>query len=516
VNPQIQGLFSHGTAELTPWGGRTLLEGDLFGVTVASDVDASVWEVDFTGCAAPAQSCVQDGRTWSANAAAGIRAPGVGGTLITFSHDPVSGGPHAVASRTNPQGTTSYSYDAVGNLVGDSDGISLGWDARNRLVAWSDGTDEYAFAYDAAGERVSRDDGTLTTVFLGDVEIDSTGEARTYFSFNGQTVAIRTTSGSTSTLEVVLADHLGSPQVTFDPASGAVTGTRLHRPYGDTRDESGVLPGGRGYTGQQTDPSGLMYYSARYYTPELMTFVSADTIVADESRTQDLNRYGYVRANPVRYSDPTGHCVPTTVQGRLGDPVSVPVGTSCESDIWGWVGWFNDIDNVVTVLGWIATGVCVFSTGGACVTLAMAAWGARSARAFQDHGWDAFFPVMADMLFSALMLGLSGSVGETSGTLAALPVNLLGAWGLELMLGSDRLYGGGTLSIAATRSSDGSMSFDLPWVPASVAGTRWAGVVTLGDDGTQAWVEYDGATTVRVTLLERPQRQGGWLAPRIE
>jgi hypothetical protein len=50
-----------------------------------------------------------------------------------------------------------------------------------------------------------------------------------------------------------------------------------------------------------------MYYDARWYDPALGRFVSPDTLVSDPSNPQSLNRYAYVLANPLKYSDPTGH-----------------------------------------------------------------------------------------------------------------------------------------------------------------------------------------------------------------
>ena len=50
-----------------------------------------------------------------------------------------------------------------------------------------------------------------------------------------------------------------------------------------------------------------MYYGAHYYHPALGRFVSADTIVPNPGNPQDLNRYAYVRNNPLRYVDPTGY-----------------------------------------------------------------------------------------------------------------------------------------------------------------------------------------------------------------
>jgi hypothetical protein len=36
-------------------------------------------------------------------------------------------------------------------------------------------------------------------------------------------------------------------------------------------------------------------------------FISPDTLVPDPSNVQDYNRYMYVRGNPLRYKDPSGH-----------------------------------------------------------------------------------------------------------------------------------------------------------------------------------------------------------------
>jgi RHS repeat-associated protein len=62
------------------------------------------------------------------------------------------------------------------------------------------------------------------------------------------------------------------------------------------------------YTGQQIDEdTGLYYYNARYYDPELSRFVQADTIVPSANTSQALNRYAYVRNNPLKFTDPSGH-----------------------------------------------------------------------------------------------------------------------------------------------------------------------------------------------------------------
>ena len=44
-----------------------------------------------------------------------------------------------------------------------------------------------------------------------------------------------------------------------------------------------------------------------FYDPYLNHFVQPDTIVPGPGSPQSWDRYAYVKNNPVRYSDPTGH-----------------------------------------------------------------------------------------------------------------------------------------------------------------------------------------------------------------
>ncbi|MCW1968983.1 MAG: RHS repeat-associated core domain-containing protein, partial [Anaerolineae bacterium] len=77
----------------------------------------------------------------------------------------------------------------------------------------------------------------------------------------------------------------------------------------------GVLGGGTGldtpyrFTNQRSDESatGLYDYNARFYSPMLGRFVSADSIVPGAGNPQSLNRYSYVFNNPLTYTDPDGH-----------------------------------------------------------------------------------------------------------------------------------------------------------------------------------------------------------------
>ena len=54
----------------------------------------------------------------------------------------------------------------------------------------------------------------------------------------------------------------------------------------------------------------MYYYNARWYDPALSHFIMADTIVPYPLTPASWDRYSYVRNNPIRYNDPSGHAEP--------------------------------------------------------------------------------------------------------------------------------------------------------------------------------------------------------------
>jgi RHS repeat-associated protein len=110
-------------------------------------------------------------------------------------------------------------------------------------------------------------------------------------------------------------DHLGSASLATD-ATGGVASEMRYYPYGQTR--SGTMATDRRYTGQRWEAGiGLYDYNARYYDPALGRFVQADSVVPSMESPQDFNRYSYVRGNPLKYVDPSGH-EPITVIIAIG------------------------------------------------------------------------------------------------------------------------------------------------------------------------------------------------------
>jgi RHS repeat-associated protein len=113
------------------------------------------------------------------------------------------------------------------------------------------------------------------------------------------------------------SDHLGSVSLVTDHVSEAVA-RQLYHPYGSPRWSQGTLPTDYTFTGQRDEAGlGLMHYGARFYSPRLGRFVSADSIVPSPLNPQDFNRYTYGRNNPLAYIDADGH-FPVLVLVALG------------------------------------------------------------------------------------------------------------------------------------------------------------------------------------------------------
>ncbi|HLY32309.1 MAG TPA: RHS repeat-associated core domain-containing protein [Ktedonobacterales bacterium] len=220
---------------------------------------------------------------------------------------------HAV---TEIGSTYHANYDAAGDITcratggavcGGSSAQSLSYSNERQLAHWqnapSSPTVQDDFLYDGAGARMEQSvntSGTITaTAYLLKGAEESTGGVITkYLGVAGLPSAVRVGS----TLSYLTSDVLGSVSEAFD-TNGNVIASQLYTPYGQMRYSSGVMPTAKGFTGQRADSvTGLDYYTARYYDPQVGQFVSADTVKAG------LSPYAYVMGNPETKADPSGHC----------------------------------------------------------------------------------------------------------------------------------------------------------------------------------------------------------------
>lgn len=270
--------------------------------------------------------------------------------------------PHALQSMTGGA-TTSYGYDANGNLITASAGTysSLSYtsfnlpDSQNGIKGPA-GSPDYVWQYDENHQRVkeirTNASGTRTIWyqhpdnqgglgFESEVEVNGSVSNRHFLSVGGQAIGVlvstgalpatATLSGPTVLSSVMLVkveywhkDHLGSLISTTDH-TGAVTERYAYDPFGKRRfvngnyDEFGVVQAdwsytqnwgaGRGFTGhEQLDDVGLVHMNGRIFDPTLGMFLQADPMNQNPGNLQNYNRYAYCYNSPMGCTDPSGYC----------------------------------------------------------------------------------------------------------------------------------------------------------------------------------------------------------------
>ncbi|MBT0995412.1 RHS repeat-associated core domain-containing protein [Cellulomonas sp. DKR-3] len=229
------------------------------------------------------------------------------------------------SSRNGATSTTgTFSYDDAGNVtqrsVSGTPSKALDWDATGRLSAITkvNRTDaleagEASFVYDGSGQRLTRTNDEGTTVYLpGGQEflVKTTGEVQPtrYYSFAGQTVAVRTGRGLEGVTSLV-ADAHGTVLVAVANTQRAGEVARVYSdPFGAGRQAgtAELVPGDRGFLGKtRDDGSGLTLLGARYYDEVTGRFVSVDPLL-DPGVPAQFNAYVYSANNPMTWSDPSG------------------------------------------------------------------------------------------------------------------------------------------------------------------------------------------------------------------
>ncbi|MDD4860838.1 MAG: toxin TcdB middle/N-terminal domain-containing protein, partial [Smithellaceae bacterium] len=222
-------------------------------------------------------------------------------------------GPHAVTSA----GSYSYEYDANGNMTSGKN-KTLEYDVENRIIRIIQPDAVTSFMYDGDGGRVrvSRTVGneTRTTTYIGSLfekdEFTDSGnhvtQIKHVFAGSTRVCSIKSVDGGSADINYYHGDHLGSSSIVTDQ-NGQQVQHLEYAPYGSVSKNEGADVTDYKFTSKELDATGLYFYSARYYDPEIGRFVTPDTIVQAPYDPQSLNRYSYCRNNPVKYVDPSGH-----------------------------------------------------------------------------------------------------------------------------------------------------------------------------------------------------------------
>lgn len=233
----------------------------------------------------------------------------VGTTTKTFPTADTTG---AATSTT----TAAYTYDDTGRTLTRPGAAqtdqTLTWDPESELTGLTANDGARDFVYTADGSRIARFNGNTVSVTLHDgteltlEKTSGTLTAQRYYSFKGQTVAVRTKAGLGGVTSLV-NDHHGTTLASV--ANTTWTTTSVQRTYTDPFGQlrGGTRPPGAndGFLGKQHDSTGLTLIGARYYDETLGRFATVDPIL-DLVDPQQWNAYSYSNNNPTTWSDPTG------------------------------------------------------------------------------------------------------------------------------------------------------------------------------------------------------------------
>ena len=225
-----------------------------------------------------------------------------------------------ILSVTESSGTQPFSYDNAGNTTA-GDGMTYTYDAANRLVSVNGGA-LGQYGYDGAGMRVKKVEGGGTTYYvrsskLGNTafEVAGTGIQRAYiYSSGGKLIAEQATDGQFYWHHT---NHLSSARA-MTGTSGNLVYRGQFDPHGQALSEwsasGNTNLSTKKFTGYERDTvTGLDYAEARTYKGGRGRFMQADPIglkAVQASQPQSLNRYSYVKNDPVNFRDPKGTYCP--------------------------------------------------------------------------------------------------------------------------------------------------------------------------------------------------------------
>lgn len=198
-------------------------------------------------------------------------------------------------------------YDANGNMISPGDSRTFEFDFENMLSGISiNGAETSAFGY-IEGKRAVKEENGTTTYYAGNYEEEWRNKKKEkitkyYPAIDATAKRTINVGRKNSTLEFVHKDYLGSSSKVTDEKGQMSLGIGF-KPYGEDAQSIDRNAGVKYlFTGKEKDLSGLYYYGARYYDPDLARFISPDSM-------EGPNRYEYAKNNPVNMIDPSGHFV---------------------------------------------------------------------------------------------------------------------------------------------------------------------------------------------------------------
>jgi RHS repeat-associated protein len=292
----------------------------------------------------------------------------------------------------------TLSYDGDGNLTGDGTRTFV-WNGRGQLAQIRQGGQTIAsFTYDPLGRRIGKTENAQSVQYLYDGldTVQETRGAQASGVLTGLGLDQRYARSDVSGRTYFLTDALGSTKALAN-AAGDVVQRYDYTPYGQTQATQSSFNNPYQYTGRELDDSGLYYYRARYYHPDMARFISEDPI----GLAGGINTYAYVGGNPIVYIDPDGRFLVNAVTAGIGALVGggsnlamqlLQNGGNWSCVDWGDVGIATGVGAVAGALApFAATGIMAAGLGGAAnaVQYGLTQWSNGKQITGQGMAWNA-------------------------------------------------------------------------------------------------------------------------------
>jgi RHS repeat-associated protein len=253
-----------------------------------------------------AATSAADNRSYMLDPAGNITRRTINGAVTSMAYNGANEICWTVSATTSnlcgatPSGATTYAFDANGNELSNSAGLSFTYNARNQTTNITSGGTGNALHYLGGSQGILTSIGAMSVLnnlvgISGQTSSGTTYDSRTV---NGGLLDERTPTGTYTYLQ----DGLGST-IGLANSAGTLVNTAAYDPYGQITASTGTTPNPFGYASGLQVPGGLIKYGERYYDPSIGRWTQQDPLA--QAGGAD-SAYAYSADDPVSEVDPSG------------------------------------------------------------------------------------------------------------------------------------------------------------------------------------------------------------------